>query len=700
MADIHGRIFRQLNEASQPAEAARHRADLCLAIALTAELLDLGGAAAPLTAAAEGDFSLLGALTTEVERTTGFSFPEVPRGVTGRRVAQADLFTSFTRLRLDPDPFGLLGQELRARRPVPVAARSSHEEDEARRDLGGYYTPYRLARRLTLPALSDFDPAVSPVPAILDPACGAGTFLAASFDVLVERLEKHRRAHPDLAIEPVAWAVAALHGVEIDPTALWVARLSLAVRATRAERGSRQAGQLSLFGQAATYGPVIADRLRLGDALPNAPTGTVGGTERLRLRLIARDEPGRASVEQPRPIVWDTAFPLRFSNEEGSFDTAGGFQLVLTNPPFVPVDRIPAERRAELKAGLASMERRFDLFIGFVERARTLLAAGGRASLLIPRTFLTETNAERCRRLILETASLERIEELGDLKFDKARIGCVMLTFLGRRPTDTTALEVRRHGVRRPTVLLQSAFRRMPRAMFRIELADPAAEECLRVAAHSSPLGHFFCASWGARGSPVKDFHLDAPGHPLAQPMIKGDDVEPFRIRAASRWLLYDTERLYRPSRRELFEHDKLVVRKVTGARGLVCAVDLGRHYTDDSLACVVRKADLISIPMNERRRHRIRIAPSQIEPSRAYDLDLIAALLQTPLVQTYYRVQLGGGLNVFPDLVESLPLPKPQELGMPEAGELAQIGRTARAGGSFDAAEADRLARRLFKLA
>jgi hypothetical protein len=181
--------------------------------------------------------------------------------------------------------------------------------------------------------------------------------------------------------------------------------------------------------------------------------------------------------------------------------------------------------------------------------------------------------------------------------------------------------------------------------------------------------------------------------------MLKGDDVRPFVVGESRRWLLYDTARLYRPSRREFFESEKLVVRKVTGAAGLVMAVDLGRHYTDDSLACVVRKADLASIPPKERRRHGLKIAPHQLEPSRAYDLHLVCALLQTPTVQTYYRVQLGGGLNVFPAHLEALPLPPVAALARPEAVRLAGLGRGAARGEPFPVDEADRLARQLYGL-
>src|SRR3712207_7626800 len=52
----------------------------------------------------------------------------------------------------------------------------------------------------------------------------------------------------------------------------------------------------------------------------------------------------------------------------------------------------------------------------------------------------------------------------------------------------------------------------------------------------------------------------------------------------------------------------------------------------------------------------------------------LVAALLQTPLVREYYRVHLGGGLNVFPELIESLPIPRAERLQSDEAKQLAEL--------------------------
>lgn len=692
-------LARALTDAGESAESVAFQVDRCLLVALAAELLGVPGARSAPLAAGAGDFATMARLVLRVEELTGLHLGSetLARLIPGRSLQATLPFDLFGPWREEDDPIASLAQLLRSRGLQHKDGRWRLEPSELRRDQGGYYTPYRLARRLVSRLIpDDFEK----IPTVIDPSCGAGTFLLAAFDVVHGILAARRAADPSLVVSPVAWTIAALHGVDIDPGALSAARLSLAVRAVQAERSVDGRGQMALFGQAQTYGPLIEDRLRLGDALLEAPHDSLPGTERLRRRLLARDEPGRLpSTPTVEAVQWDADFPLRFSDEEGTWKDAGGFDLVVTNPPFVPVDRIPPELRARLKKSLTTAQKRFDLFIGFVERATSLLTPGGRATLLIPRTFLTEANAENCRHMLLDQVTVERIEEIGPVAFEGAKVDCIALSFIARRPTDTCAVEIYRRGQRQPTAVPLLSFRRAPRRMMRLELSEPAAAECLRLAEKSIPLGRYFCAAWGARGSPVKDFHLDDDSHPLAKPMLKGSDVEPFHAAQPTRWLLYDKEKLYRPSRREFFEHSKLVVRKVTGARGLVIAVDEDHHYSDDSIACVVRKADLISVPVADRKRHKLSIAPNQIEPSRAYDLHLVCALLQTPLVQTYYRVQLGGGLNVFPEQIEALPLPKPAALDSDAARELATLGREAAKGNGFNPAHADALARVLYGL-
>jgi hypothetical protein len=689
------RSLRHAGVAHEPSVAA---ADGWLLAALAYELLGLGSASPALAAAGQGALGPMVDLLRQVTQLTGLPLePPTGLGVAPVRLSPEPASPAFERWHSVEDPFSALSQLLRARSLDPEETQLRLGKSQTQKDEGAFYTPFKLARRLAERTLGAFET----VPTVLDPACGAGAFLAAAFDLLFAEFERRRKADPSGGIESVAWAIAALHGVELEPGALLAAQLSLAVRAVKAERQMGRAGQLSLFGQAPTFGPLILDRLRLGDSLAEGPRDSLAGTERLSRRLTARDEPGRLPRRREAGAVrWDAEFPLLFSDGEGAFQPDGGFDVVLANPPYVPVDRIPPDQRDALVRALPRLQKRFDLFIAFVDRACDLVAAGGRATLLIPRTFLTEANAERVRAMLLDSLQVTRIEELGPVAFDGAKVPCIALTVTRRRPTEGTQVELVRLGSRETVEVPQIVFRRFPRSMLRLEVADPAAAECLELFDRSVPLGRWFCASWGARGVPVSDFHLDAPTHPLAKPMLKGDDVTPCRHRDSSRWLLYDVDRLYRPSLPEFFASPKLVVKKVSGQAGLVMAVDEAGHYTDDSLACVVRKADLSHLPMAKRRRHRLALAPHQLEPSRRYDLHLLAALLQSPLVQTYYRVQLGGGLNVFPELIEALPVPRPEALALPEAAELAAVGREAAATGVFDAPRADRLARVLFGMA
>jgi len=697
----------RLCEAGLLLEPATQLTDALLAGALAARLLGVQGTPAALAEALRGRWGALERLVRGVERTCGL--PVLPHPLPAEHpalrptAAEDDPLESLLALH---DPFGVLGQQLRAQRLARTGLLGEVElrPSEARRDEGAYYTDDRLARRLTALAL-EVAGEEGPAPSVLDPACGAGTFLAAAFDLLLARLEAQVAADPLSGLDPVAHAVAALHGVELDATALLCARLSLCVRALLAEKRRGSRGQLALFGGAVAFGPLVRDRLRLGDSLAQPPGETLPGTERLRRRLMARETPGRLPESTPTegcaapPVAWDADFPLRFCDGEGALLPGGGFDVVVTNPPFVPVDRIPEGQRKQLRKALTTFQRRYDLAIGFVERAATLLSAGGVATLLLPRSFVTEKNGEAARRLLLERFQLVRLEELGRVKFDGAQLPCVALTFVNRRPTELTSLELLAEGRRRPVEVRQQLFTRLPNAMIRSELADPSAQECVALAECSVPLGKYFCAAWGARGTPVTAFHLDAPTGPLCRPMLKGDDVSPFRLRRSSRWLLYDVERLYRPSRPEFFESHKLLVRKVSGKAGLVCAVDEQGLYTDDSVSCVVRKADLSAMPMTARRRSGIKLSPRHLEPSRAYGLHLVAALLQTPLVQRYYRLQLGGGINVFPAQVESLPLPPLERLSMAEASALEAMGRAAASGAALDLREADRLARVLYGL-
>ena len=106
------------------------------------------------------------------------------------------------------------------------------------------------------------------------------------------------------------------------------------------------------------------------------------------------------------------AFEAHFGDIVG----AGGFDVVLGNPPWVRAERLPSQVREALTTRYATwrpaQQRGFahlpDLAVAFVERALELAAPGGVAALLVPAKLASSGYAERLRQLLARGTRIER----------------------------------------------------------------------------------------------------------------------------------------------------------------------------------------------------------------------------------------------------------------------------------------------------
>lgn len=114
---------------------------------------------------------------------------------------------------------------------IPVALLSSIYEqfvdDEGRsEDQGAYYTPLPLVQ-FVLAELHALRP-LRPGMRVLDPACGSGAFLVATYQLLVE-LHRHERGREPSAVELRELLTTSIFGVDQDAGACRVTELSLAL---------------------------------------------------------------------------------------------------------------------------------------------------------------------------------------------------------------------------------------------------------------------------------------------------------------------------------------------------------------------------------------------------------------------------------------------------------------------------------------
>lgn len=360
--------------------------------------------------------------------------------------------------------------------------RHGFEEAAVRRVLQGEPLPAGDAARLG---------ALLPSARVLDPACGSGAFLVHALDRLTQLWQLASPASPRDEVRRRV-LTESLFGVDVNPTAVWLCelRLWLAVVLDQETTDPRRVTPLpnldhnircgdSLAGgdfslAVVSHGAGELARLRLRYARATGPRkrSLVRALERLerahhvawldsrcallserrRALVVAargRDLFGgrrgavaaerealralRAQVRgvraQCRAARGGGALPFSYAARFPDVAAAGGFTLVLGNPPWVRLHRIPAPERerfareffafreAAWEAGGrdARAGRGFaaqaDLAALFVERGLQLLAPDGVLSLIVPAKLWRALAGGGVRRLVRDRHELVALED-------------------------------------------------------------------------------------------------------------------------------------------------------------------------------------------------------------------------------------------------------------------------------------------------
>lgn len=211
---------------------------------------------------------------------------------------------------------------------------------------------------------------------IVDPACGSGVFLIMAFDYLKAELQQVNTKLAELSgtgmagdlLDPDSEILTHnLFGVDVNSESVEIAKLSLWIKTAR-------------------RGKVLDSldaNLRVGDSLIE----------------------DASFAYRSHGFEWKTAFPDIFA--------AGGFDVVLGNPPYVRMELIkPMKPWLEKRYEVVS--DRADLYAYFFERGIKLLKPGGRLGFISSSTFFKTGSGAPLRDFLRAKATLETVVDFGD----------------------------------------------------------------------------------------------------------------------------------------------------------------------------------------------------------------------------------------------------------------------------------------------
>ena len=304
------------------------------------------------------------------------------------------------------------------------------EKPEVRKAGGVYYTPSYIVDYIVSQTIGKQIQGKSPAQLagnkskptfrVLDMACGSGSFLLGAYHSLLDHCLKWYVNHkPEGHIKAIYkdprggdWRLTIeekkriltthIYGVDIDPQAVEVSKLSLLLKSLEGESDATLSFQMKLFEKHRAL-PNLADNIKCGNSLiePNYFKGTL---------IPEPDE-----IRRLRAFDWREAFP-------DAMNAAGGFDCVISNPPYVDSETMkivcPGMREL-IHANYSMTKGNWDTYIAFFERGFELLRKDGLLSFITPDKWLAKPFGDELRLQTID--KIVSLLEAGALRYSKVQ---------------------------------------------------------------------------------------------------------------------------------------------------------------------------------------------------------------------------------------------------------------------------------------
>ncbi|MDD5103068.1 MAG: TaqI-like C-terminal specificity domain-containing protein [Candidatus Peribacteraceae bacterium] len=323
------------------------------------------------------------------------------------------------------------------------------EKPEVRKAGGVYYTPKYIVDYIVEHTLGKLLEGKTPKQVtelkIVDPACGSGSFLLGAYQLLLDwhiqyyaehdpkkwKKEMYSLVIPSSEGGP-QWRLTTterkrillnnIFGVDIDPQAVEVTKLSLLLKVLEGETGQTVQQQLSSMRERVL--PDLGKNIQCGNSLigPDFYDGE-------QQTLLNTEDTDRQRINV---FDWESAFPQVFKR------TTPGFDAVIGNPPY------GASLGEGIKQYLISKFKhqnyQLDSYLLFLELAvHTLLDKNGYFGMIIPNPWLTNLLQKKLRKFIIENSKIIEIVHFLFKIFPKVTVDTEIIILQKGRPINSEA---------------------------------------------------------------------------------------------------------------------------------------------------------------------------------------------------------------------------------------------------------------------
>jgi hypothetical protein len=248
----------------------------------------------------------------------------------------------------------------------------------------------------------------------------------------------------------------------------------------------------------------------------------------------------RRSIVREHEVPW-----FHYESHFADVFAAGGFDLVVGNPPWLRAEDVPPETRRRLsaryrwwRATAVAFGQRPDLAVAFVERAVELAGPAGVVALLVPAKLATTQYGAAARHALASSTTLLHLADLTDRPDAAFDATVYPLVLVARKQSSPAGHRVR-------TTLSSTGPPTVPQSRLRgggpwILSRDRTRDVVARLLREHAPLGDRLTCHLGVKTGANSVF-LDPPPsveRSFLRWAVRGRDVRPFRV-CPSRRLLW-----------------------------------------------------------------------------------------------------------------------------------------------------------------
>ncbi|WP_336021825.1 Eco57I restriction-modification methylase domain-containing protein [Halobellus salinisoli] len=268
-------------------------------------------------------------------------------------------------------------------------------------------------------------------------------------------------------------------------------------------------------------------------------------------------EDAQAIADEQRFFHWELEFPVAFYGGDGEKLEDAGFDAVIGNPPYIRMEKFK-DLKNYLRGAYETHASRSDMYVYFVERSIEVLQPNGEYGAIISNKFLRANYGRGLRQFLSRNVSIKNMIDFGELPvFDDASVmPLILLGTTGSYPEHPRYAEI--HALDFDTL-----FRRVDQRAYQCD-PDAISGPDWRVAPrHVSDL----MDKLDQRGQPLGDvvndqilrgivtglneaflidgevrdqlIDQDTRSKEVINPLVRGDDMERYRIKNREQWILY-----------------------------------------------------------------------------------------------------------------------------------------------------------------